>query len=137
MDESEVISALKFHGGRLTKPRRAIIRALLDSQEHITAEELAAIVKLVNPEIHLSTVYRNLEELEKIGIVVHTHLLHGPATYHLEGQLHIHLICEGCGKIIESPIELFNQLSRDLKRNFGFTINLHHFALSGKCKDCQ
>jgi len=136
MNETDVISALRFHGGRVTKARRAIIQSLLNAKNHITAEELVLMVKQKYPAVHLSTVYRNLEELEKLGIIRHTHFLHSPAIYHLEGQIHIHLVCEICGKIVESPVELFSPVSRELKKTFGFSINFRHFALAGRCSAC-
>jgi Fe2+ or Zn2+ uptake regulation protein len=30
------------------------------------------------PDVHLSTVHRNLEELERLGVVTHVHLGDGP-----------------------------------------------------------
>ena len=50
---------------------------------HRTAEELAGEVQAQGARRHISTIYRNLEELERLGVIVHSHLGHGPATYHL------------------------------------------------------
>ena len=33
------------------------------------------------PDVHLSTIYRNLEELEHLGLISHSHLGHGPSSY--------------------------------------------------------
>ena len=67
------------------------------------------------PEVHISTIYRNLDDLERLGVVVHAHLGHGPATYHLAAGAHGHFVCEECGAMIEAPDEIFGGLSRAAK----------------------
>ena len=80
---------------------------------------------------------RNVEELEKLGVIVHSHLGHGPATYHLAEGAHSHFVCEVCGKTFEAPDALFRSLSKTAKAQFGFDINPHHFAVFGRCRACQ
>jgi Fur family ferric uptake transcriptional regulator len=61
---------------------------------------------------------------------------HGPATYHLASSAHGHLVCEGCGKMIEASDELFVSLAQEAEARFGFIIDPHHFAILGRCNDC-
>jgi Fe2+ or Zn2+ uptake regulation protein len=131
------LEMVRQHGGRITSSRRFLLRALFDSHGHRSAEELAAAVQAQAPDIHLSTIYRNLEELEKLGVIVHAHLGHGPATYHLATAVHGHLVCEDCGKVIEAPAPLFAGLAEAAQTEFGFTIDPHHFAVLGRCADCS
>ncbi len=65
---------LRESGGRVTTSRRILLRCLFEESPHRTAEELAAEVQRVAPDVHISTIYRNLEELERLGIIVHAHL---------------------------------------------------------------
>jgi Fur family transcriptional regulator, ferric uptake regulator len=132
-----VLDIVRQHGGRVTSSRRLLLRALFDSTDHHTAEELAAEVQQRAPDIHLSTIYRNLDELERLGVIVHAHLGHGPATYHLAASAHGHFVCEECGKMIEAPDALFAGLARAAKERFAFTIDPHHFAMLGRCADCS
>ena len=76
----EVFALLRAQGGRATPPRRILLEILFDTDRHLTAEELATAVQKRSPDVHLSTIYRNLEELQKLGVVTHTHLGHGPVT---------------------------------------------------------
>ena len=69
-------------------------------------------VQAEDPDIHLSTIYRNLEELERLGVVVHSHFGHGPATYHLASSVHGHFVCEQCGTLIEAPDSFFDGLTK-------------------------
>jgi Fur family ferric uptake transcriptional regulator len=89
-----------------------------------------------SPDGHISTVYRNLEELERLAVVTHVHLGHGPATYHLAQTTHSHLVCEECGAVIEVGDGLFASLAAMTLREYGFTIDPHHFATRGRCRDC-
>jgi Fe2+ or Zn2+ uptake regulation protein len=133
---AEILGQLRKRGGHVTAPRRAIIAALLEAGEHVTAEELVEVVKLVDPEIHLSTVSRTLEALTELGVVTHVHLGHGPAVYHLSDDVHFHLVCYECGAIIELPPDAFDALGDRFQRDYGFRLDERHFALGGHCRAC-
>jgi Fur family ferric uptake transcriptional regulator len=133
----EVLALVRQQGGRITSSRRLLLHALFEAQGHRTAEDLAAEVQDQLPDVNLSTIYRNLEGLERLGVITHAHLGHGPATYHLASAPHGHLVCEGCGTMIEAPDELFGGLSTLAMSQFGFAINPHHFAVLGHCSDCR
>jgi Fur family ferric uptake transcriptional regulator len=131
-----VLDLLRANGGRVTTSRRLLLSCLFGDPSHRTAEELAARVQELAPDVHLSTVYRNLEELERLGVVVHTHLGHGPATYHLSTETHGHLVCKTCGAMTEAPGDLFESLAKSALDRFGFTIDPRHFAVLGSCIAC-
>jgi Fur family ferric uptake transcriptional regulator len=131
------LALLRERGGRVTSSRVLLLRALFDANGHRTAEELGAQVQTLAPEVHISTIYRNLDDLERLGVVVHAHLGHGPATYHLAAGAHGHFVCEECGAMIEAPDEIFGGLSRVAKARFDFDINPHHFAVLGRCSNCR
>jgi Fe2+ or Zn2+ uptake regulation protein len=98
---------------------------------------LALEVHAAAPDINLSTIYRNLDELEQLGIVIHSHLGHGPATYNLAALAHGHLVCDNCGAVIEAPGELFQGLGTAAQTRYGFEIDPHHFAVPGLCQTCR
>jgi len=133
----DVLSLVREQGGRITSARRLLLHAFFDDPGHWTAEELAEAVQARAPDIHLSTIYRNLDELERMGVVVHAHLGHGPATYHLAANAHSHFVCEECGTTFKAPDELFRSLSKSAQARFGFEINPHHSAILGRCRDCR
>ena len=133
----DVLELVRRNGGRVTASRRSLLAALFEARGHRTAEELAAAVQVHARDVNLSTIYRILEELERLGVVVHSHLGHGPATYHLAAGAHGHFVCEGCGTLIEAPDELFAGLSKRVRAQFDFEIDPHHFAVQGRCRDCR
>jgi Fur family transcriptional regulator, ferric uptake regulator len=133
----DVLGLVRRHGGRVTSSRRFLLQALFESPGHRSAEDLAAAVQKVAPDVHISTIYRNLEELERLGVVVHSHFGHGPTTYHLATAVHGHFVCEVCGKLIEVPEPVFNGLAKSARSQFDFTIDPHHFAVLGRCSSCS
>jgi Fe2+ or Zn2+ uptake regulation protein len=131
-----VLAYVRAQGGRATSSRRILLEVLFEANGHMSAEELTAAVQVRAPDVHLSTIYRNVEELQRLGVIAHSHLGHGPATYLLASLAHAHFVCEECGIMIEAPDELFGGLARTAKEKVGFTINPHHFAILGRCRDC-
>jgi len=133
----DVLALLRSHGGRATPARRLLLNALFAGAGHRSAEELAAQVRALAPDVHLSTIYRNLEELERLGVIDSTRLSAGPATYHLATAAHGHLVCEQCGTMTEVPDEIFAGLVQVARDGYGFTINPHRFAVTGRCASCR
>jgi Fur family transcriptional regulator, ferric uptake regulator len=132
----DVFELLRAKGGRATSSRRILLETLFETQEHLTAEELAEAVQSRAPDVHISTVYRNLDELQRLGVVMHSHLGHGPATYQLAANAHAHFICEECGAMVEAPVELFTNLAKTVRTRLGFSIDPRHFAILGRCSSC-
>jgi Fe2+ or Zn2+ uptake regulation protein len=131
-----ILALLRARGGRITTSRRAILEAFLGVGGHVTAEALTARVQVGQPDVHESTVYRFLDELERLGVVDHVHLGHGPAVYHLASDAHHHLVCDGCGTVTEVPDEVFADLRARLQAEFGFVLQPRHFAVTGHCRSC-
>lgn len=132
-----ILDVLRQGGGRVTTARRALVETLLASGSHLTADDLAARVQVTHPEVHRSTVYRTLEALERVGIVVHSHLGHGGGVYHLADEQHQHLVCETCGAVVEVPDDVFAPLASVVRRRYGFSLEPGHFALVGRCRTCR
>jgi Fur family ferric uptake transcriptional regulator len=135
-----VLAELRRRGGRVTTVRRLVLRTLFDRSGHCSAPELAEEVgrqvRALGLEVHMSTIYRFLDELEELGVVSHSHLGHGPAVYDVSPVAHSHLVCEVCGAVTESPNELFAAFAALVKARYGFSIDPHHFAMAGRCRNC-
>jgi Fur family ferric uptake transcriptional regulator len=88
------------------------------------------------PDVSVSTVYRTLEVLERLGQVEHVHLGHGPSLYHLSDRRHVHLLCRRCDTVIELPDTYLAGLADRLADDHGFVLEPRHFALLGTCSRC-
>ena len=129
---------LRARGMRLTRQRERIIDAVR-ALGHATPDGLAAAVaRDGGPALPLSTIYRNLEALEEVGMVSHTHLDHRSPTYHLSDHAdHIHLVCLSCGAVIESAVTTADPFVGNLLTRHGFVADVKHMAIHGWCKACS
>jgi Fur family ferric uptake transcriptional regulator len=119
----------------VTSARRAIVRTLLTHTEHLSTDELAAIVHRQLPDVHQSSVYRNLAELERMGVIRHVHFGHGASMYRLADDTDVYLVCETCGRTTAVPRAELRPLVNTLRGRFAFDADLSHFALVGRCHD--
>jgi len=123
-------------GLRLTPQRDLVLKAVREL-DHATPEEVYKKILETQPGINLSTVYRNLETLENVGLVQHSHLGHGGATYHPTEELnHLHLVCGKCGSVGDAPIEAAANFVQSLSDEYGFKTDVTHFAIYGTCAKC-
>jgi Fe2+ or Zn2+ uptake regulation protein len=136
-DVNEILSAIRGATKRVTVAKRTVAEVLVAAPGHLTAEEITQEVQSRQPDVSPSTVYRILEELEALQIVVHAHLDQHAAVFHLAGAVHGHLSCDECGATFEVPAAHFDTLSKDLMRTFGFMLDRHHMAVTGTCEYCQ
>jgi len=130
--EPDLVAELRRRGHRVTTARRAVLTTLLESSDHLTADQIAEAVKRRNPDIDTSTVYRTLGLFEELGFVEHAHLGHGAAVYQL-GRTHQHLVCEECGAVVDIPVSALDDLARNLRTGYQFEIRPGHFPLLGRC----
>ncbi|WP_269811099.1 Fur family transcriptional regulator [Kineosporia rhizophila] len=136
---AELDTALRERGLRATPQRRSVLRAVTELG-HATPEEVCDFVQRENESgpVNLSTVYRALELMEKIGVISHTHLTHGSPTYQVASHVnHLHLVCRGCGAITEADLDLARPLARAVREQSGFDTDLGHLSLHGLCAQCQ
>ena len=98
---------LHQRGLRMTPQRQLVLDAVRDLG-HATPEQICAQVQAVAPAVNITTIYRTLDLLEKLGLVRHTHLGHGAPTYSEAEHQHVHLVCHECGAVTEAPTDLMD-----------------------------
>lgn len=137
-DIEALLDRLRTRGERVTTARRAVISELVvDEAQHFSADEVAERVKAKQPDLHLSTVYRTLEFLETVGIIVRVDAGKAVATYHLADHGHHHAMCERCGKLIEFGDDELSPLVSSLASAHGFSATPRHLIVAGICSDCS
>jgi Fur family ferric uptake transcriptional regulator len=127
---------LHERGLRMTPQRQLVLDAVRDLG-HATPEQVCARVQRDAPAVNITTVYRSLDLLERLGLVRHTHLGHGAPNYSVHEHEHVHLVCHGCGTVTEVPTDVMTQLAERLTVENGFVLDVSHVALSGHCRNCQ
>lgn len=150
------VSRLRSAGERVTAARYAVLRvvdAADRADEHLTAEQIGARVAEAEPAVHRATVYRTLTSLVDTGVLSHVHLGGTATIYHLtepapreEDQReprrehpheHAHVQCHACGRVLDVPPELFDDVRERLRAELGFELDTGHAALLGTCRDCR
>lgn len=133
----DLVARLRSAGVRLTAPRRLVLAALVEAGSHTTAEELHRLVQRHHPDVSASSIYRTMDLLADLHIVEHVHLGHGPAQFHLTHEEHAHLVCNGCGLIVELAAETSGRFAETVLTELDFHLDLGHFALTGWCGNCR
>ena len=128
---------LRDKGYRLTPQRELVLKAVEDLG-HGTPDEVLTKLREQSSAINISTVHRTLELLEELGLVRHTHLTDRAPTYHsTTTPAHVHLVCRGCGDVIEAAPEVFEGMVARLDKEHGFDVDLGHLTVFGTCRKCR
>ncbi len=139
--EPNVVETIRASGRRLTIQRARILEALHRLPGHCTAEQIYALIRDEERDVEmaLSTVYRNLDALAEMGLVIAFADDGGVTTYEwaTSDTPHHHLLCEGCGNTEEIRLKSISALSAEVQREHGFAIDLRHLAIRGHCAGCQ
>jgi Fur family ferric uptake transcriptional regulator len=137
-DLNGVVGAIRERGGRVTTARRVLLEALFAADGPLSAEELADGIHGRTVRSDVSSVYRNLELLEGLGVVRHVHLGHRAGLYALErGEEQEYLSCERCHRVQAVPASELDELRDRLLAQFGYEVRFGHFPLVGLCARCR
>jgi Fur family ferric uptake transcriptional regulator len=128
--------ALRAHGCRVTQPRIAVLRSLLEHGGTIDAITLTERAQQYEPGIHEATVYRTVKVLAEVGIAGHVHAGHGRSLVRLAGDEQLVAVCQDCGAISPLPVEAVDVLVSSVAAETGFLLEPGHFALEGVCGTC-
>jgi Fe2+ or Zn2+ uptake regulation protein len=135
----EALERLKGSGYRLTRPRRAVVRALLEAEDWLRPEEMLPRARSFCRSVGLVTVYRTLAVLEQLGLARRIHLDSDCHGYAPAGLPHgHHLVCRSCHQTIEfQGGEDLKPLIRLISRKTGFVVEGHLLELTGRCSQCR
>lgn len=115
-----------------------ILETLKNEHSHLTSHEVFERIQKQLPAVNPSTVYRALERLSKLGKVSVSDMGTGSEVYEsTEGEIHHHLVCQRCGKIITLEHEQVDPFFTALEGETHFKIVTNHLILFGVCEDCQ
>jgi Fur family ferric uptake transcriptional regulator len=128
-------------------PREAILELLSRSPKHMSAKEIYASLYNTHPGMGLTTVYRTLDLLARMGIVIKLALGDGQSRYEFKSSKkkdhHHHLICTNCGKIIDysefldEELRLIRKTEERLAKKYEFKILDHNIEFLGICEKCK
>lgn len=136
-DVEAAATVMRSRGLRVSTARRLVLEVLFAAREPIRAERIADGLDGRYPRSDLGSVYRNLETLERVGLVRHLHLGHGPGLYALaDDRPREYLLCEDCGAVRAVVPAQLDRVRRSIRERFGYTARFSHFPIVGSCADC-
>src|SRR4051794_25303838 len=128
---------LRDHGVRLTAARRLVIEALFATDRPISAEEIASGVGGRLPRSDVASVYRNLETLQRMGLVRHVHLGHNAGRYRMADRgERSYVACERCGAFDAVGADVLARVGGGVAEATGFEARFTHFPIVGLCPPC-
>jgi Fur family ferric uptake transcriptional regulator len=138
MPTTELKQTLRKHGLKLTKSRMAVLEVLNGTAEHLKVAEVHRRARMLDPLVGLASVYRTMELLERLHLIKHVHLEHRHRHYARISEHHgHHLVCNGCGLVVEFNDCQLERLTRTLARRTKFRIEGHCVEFFGQCRKCR
>ena len=127
-----------IQGHPLTNQRRLLLELLRDAEGHVDAKELYRRASAKDESISPATVYRTLNLFKELGLVDEMRLGSIRCYYEIkQSPEHQHLLCQGCGKVIEFQNPYFNKLIKAVQKEHGFKITKAELYLEGYCPECE
>lgn len=138
MPINQLRQALHDRGLKLTRSRLAVLQVLAATSEHLKVAEVHRRARQIDGRIGLASVYRTMELLARLQLVKHVHVEHRHRHYARVREHHgHHLVCNGCGLVVEFSDCQVERLTRALARRTKFQIEGHCMDFFGRCRDCR
>lgn len=129
---------LRRRGLKTTRERSALFDEIFATHRHFDADDLVGRMRERGKKVSRATVYRTLELLNECGLVNRVRLSDEKYRYErlLVGEHHDHLVCTGCGSIIEFVDSAIEELQEAVCKRYRFHPQSHSHQIRGLCADC-
>lgn len=116
----------------MTGQRKTILKVLDSAQDHPSVEEVYERAKSEDASISMATVYRTLNMLDELELVVRHEFKENFARYELNMDHHHHLIDIESGEVVEFQNEEIEKMKEDIARKLGYELVECRLELYGK-----
>jgi len=136
---NKIAGLLREQGHKLTPQRHIVLKVMASSHDHLTPELIYEKSLLEDRSIGRVTVYRTLDLLSKLNLVCKVHSENGCHSYMMRRptEHHHHLICSGCGKVVDFTNCSLADVEKKLSQETGFDIKDHLLEFRGLCRACS
>ena len=139
MDERIVFETyLKTRQLKMTLPRETVLQAFVETEGHVSADDILAAARRIDPGIGQATVFRTVKLLADAGLARDACQDEGPRKYEhaYRHSHHDHLLCIGCGAVVEFCDSAIEKAQEKVFAAHGFTATGHTLELRGLCSAC-
>jgi Fur family peroxide stress response transcriptional regulator len=127
----------RTEGRRVTVQRRVILEAVLDQDNHPSADQVFEVVTGHIPGIARTTVYRTLDELHRLGVISRACHPGHAVRYDARTDLHHHLVCTRCNEFIDITDERLDAVQAPDTSAHDFEVSSLRVQLLGICGTCR
>jgi Fur family ferric uptake transcriptional regulator len=121
-----------------TSTRRAVVDLLKTEKRYLTAASLYRLLKARQPKLALSTIYRTLELLARLGTISSRPESSGEAAFvYCSDEHHHHALCTVCGHVDDVDCAAMEQFKAALLANQSFLLDEHSVEFYGRCARCR
>ena len=129
---------LNVPGLRVTNQRALVLEIIRRGGGHLDADEVYRQARGKQPHLSMSTVYRTLQMFKKLGLVEEVHFDEAHHHYEIKPLAeHHHLVCLGCGRIVEFQYPLARLIKRNITEAKDFDITGSEVRMTGYCSTCR
>src|SRR5512146_1410068 len=139
-EETELFyTYLRQHGLKKTYQKDLILETFLNTEGHLSVEDIYALVKKRDKKVGVVTVFRTLKSLTACGIAREITLGDGLTrfehSYH--HPHHHHIVCTECHRAIEFVCPEPERIQDEIIQKYHFQPIHHRFQTYGICEDCR
>lgn len=121
---------------RNTRQKEIVLEEVRSRFDHPSASEIYLSVREKDPRISKGTVYRNLKELSRTGLINHIPVP-GADRYDVRVDRHYHIMCLSCGSVEDVPVDYEKELDFSVDGKNGYIVRGHQTVFEGICPQCQ
>jgi len=137
LDTKELFELFRKNGLKLTTPRLAIFNLIKSRKDHPTTEEIYNLLKEKYPTISLGTIYKSLHLFKKLGLIQELNFNEGSIRYDPNMKLHINIVCDKCGKIIDYSTKKVKDFWQAVKSELNFKPKGQRIDIFYECEECK
>jgi Fur family ferric uptake transcriptional regulator len=132
-------SYLRQNALKKTYQKDLILETFLNTEGHLSVEDIYALVKKRDKKVGVVTVFRTLKSLTACGIAREINLGDGLTrfehSYH--HPVHHHIVCTECHRAIEFVCPALEEIQNEIIQKYHFQPMRHRFQTYGICEDCR
>ena len=132
MDLQQLEMACSEAGLKMTGQRKTLLKILSDAEDHPSIDDLYARAKAADPSISMATVYRTMNTLSELELVMKHEFKEGFARFEMNTDHHHHMIDVDTGDVIEFKNNELEAIKEKIAEELGYELIDHNLELYGR-----
>lgn len=125
---------------KVTPQRIAILKLLMNTKSHPTAEVIYKTLESTNPTMSLATVYKTLDSFNEAELIQVLSIDGESLHYDFNTAFHPHLICKECHSVTDVDFDISDEMNALVNKINAYTnygIDKEQLFFYGICDECK